>query len=393
MNAPKLTLLVLAGLFVVLCGCTSHRSGPYSPTEPARRDTAAAERLTREAAELIASNPTKAEELLREALTADLFHGPAHNNLGVLFLNAGQLYEAAGEFEWARKLMPGHPDPRLNLGLALERGDRRVPHRTGPRARAPTNPSSPDPLPTPPRPPGCRHDHQPRADRNECAPAVAILGSRPVVGRRRNGAVIVYLNPSGRAKVAVINKTQANTHVSCEPIFSAIVRVSNLPNRLCSALDDHLQFAVQNFIDCGCDNLYFRVDFFRCLNPKCITLQHPTGRDDACNFCFVHEWFAFADTPMATMTPERTVRRHSAHCVQVAMSKNNLGVPECERIVTIDDLIIKLVATMKHSRTVSVKNPKTAMAGNDINSMQTRRDQLTCLYIYIGYRVHPSHLG
>lgn len=124
MNAPKLTLLVLAGLFVVLCGCTSHRSGPYSPTEPARRDTAAAERLTREAAELIASNPTKAEELLREALTADLFHGPAHNNLGVLFLNAGQLYEAAGEFEWARKLMPGHPDPRLNLGLALERGGR-----------------------------------------------------------------------------------------------------------------------------------------------------------------------------------------------------------------------------------------------------------------------------
>lgn len=124
MNAPKLTLLVLAGLFGVPSGCTSHRSGPYSPTEPARRDTAAAERLTREAADLIASNPTKAEELLREALTADLFHGPAHNNLGVLFLNAGQLYEAAGEFEWARKLMPGHPDPRLNLGLALERGGR-----------------------------------------------------------------------------------------------------------------------------------------------------------------------------------------------------------------------------------------------------------------------------
>lgn len=124
MNPPKLTLLVLAVVLGVLSGCTSHRSGPYSPTDPERRDTAAAERLTREAADLIASNPTKAEELLREALTADLFHGAAHNNLGVLYLNAGQLYEAAGEFEWARKLMPGHPDPRLNLGLALERGGR-----------------------------------------------------------------------------------------------------------------------------------------------------------------------------------------------------------------------------------------------------------------------------
>jgi len=33
---------------------------------------------------LIDSDPAKAAELLREALTADLFFGPAHNNLGVL---------------------------------------------------------------------------------------------------------------------------------------------------------------------------------------------------------------------------------------------------------------------------------------------------------------------
>jgi tetratricopeptide (TPR) repeat protein len=58
--------------------------------------------------------------LLREALGADLFFGPAHNNLGVLYLKQGKLYEAASEFEWARKLMPGHPDPRMNLALTLE---------------------------------------------------------------------------------------------------------------------------------------------------------------------------------------------------------------------------------------------------------------------------------
>jgi hypothetical protein len=51
-----------------------------------------------------------------EALSADLFFGLAHNNLGVLYLKEDKLYEAANEFEWARKLMPGHPDPRMNLG-------------------------------------------------------------------------------------------------------------------------------------------------------------------------------------------------------------------------------------------------------------------------------------
>ena len=34
------------------------------------------------------------------------------------------LYDAAAEFEWARKLMPGHPDPRLNLAITLERAGR-----------------------------------------------------------------------------------------------------------------------------------------------------------------------------------------------------------------------------------------------------------------------------
>jgi tetratricopeptide (TPR) repeat protein len=73
---------------------------------------------------LVDKDPAEAERLLREALDADLFNGPAHNNLGALYLRQGRLYEAAGEFEWARKLMPGHPDPRLNLALTLERAGR-----------------------------------------------------------------------------------------------------------------------------------------------------------------------------------------------------------------------------------------------------------------------------
>ena len=79
-----------------------------------------AQELSSRAADLVESDPEAAERMLREALGADLFFGPAHNNLGVLYLREGKLYEAAGEFEWARKLVPGHPDPRMNLALTLE---------------------------------------------------------------------------------------------------------------------------------------------------------------------------------------------------------------------------------------------------------------------------------
>ena len=108
----------------VLSACKTAPTGPYNPPAESARSTVEAERLNREAAELIQKEPERAEELLRRALTADLFFGPAHNNLGVLHLERGDLYEAAHEFEWARKLLPGHPDPRVNLALALERAGR-----------------------------------------------------------------------------------------------------------------------------------------------------------------------------------------------------------------------------------------------------------------------------
>jgi Flp pilus assembly protein TadD len=106
-------------------GCRAARSSsPYATQSEVQRDSLKAQRLTQEAAELIDTKPERAEALLREALTADLYHGPAHNNLGVLYLKQGKIYEAAGEFEWGRKLMPGHPDPRMNLALTLERAGR-----------------------------------------------------------------------------------------------------------------------------------------------------------------------------------------------------------------------------------------------------------------------------
>lgn len=115
--------LVAAGL--TSCnGSRSHAGSPYATPTEGQRDTAKAERLSSEAAECIHTDPERAERLLREALTADLYCGPAHNNLGVLYLAQGKLYEAANEFEWARKLLPGHPDPRMNLALVFESAGR-----------------------------------------------------------------------------------------------------------------------------------------------------------------------------------------------------------------------------------------------------------------------------
>jgi len=66
--------------------------------------------------------PPRQQTILKsEALEADLFHAKAHNNLGVLLLTKADLYGAAQEFEWAKKLLPGHPEPRLNLAITLER--------------------------------------------------------------------------------------------------------------------------------------------------------------------------------------------------------------------------------------------------------------------------------
>jgi Tfp pilus assembly protein PilF len=115
---------VLAAGTLLLGGCAAPGSGPYEPRSEAQRNTTRAEALNRDAAELIGSDDEGAEKLLREALTEDLFFGPAHNNLGVVFLEQGKLYEAAAEFEWARKLMPGHPDPRVNLALCMEQAGR-----------------------------------------------------------------------------------------------------------------------------------------------------------------------------------------------------------------------------------------------------------------------------
>jgi tetratricopeptide (TPR) repeat protein len=115
---------VLVGICILPACTTTRSSSPYATQTAEQRDPRRADELNTQAAELIGRDSARAEELLRQALAADLYHGPAHNNLGTLYLEQGKLYEAASEFEWARKLLPGHPDPRMNLALTLETAGR-----------------------------------------------------------------------------------------------------------------------------------------------------------------------------------------------------------------------------------------------------------------------------
>ena len=124
MSVRQIFALLGLACCVACQGTGDRRTSPYSALEGEERQTAKAEELTKKAADLILTDPKTAERLLRDALARDLFFGPAHNNLGVILLNAGDLYGAASEFEWACKLMPGHPDPEVNLGLTLERAGR-----------------------------------------------------------------------------------------------------------------------------------------------------------------------------------------------------------------------------------------------------------------------------
>lgn len=116
-----LCIVTLGSLSIGNTGCTSSQKRKSDEAQTSTRDPAKAEECHQKALKALEADDTKqAEVLLREALNHDLFHGPAHNNLGTILLQRGELYEAAEQFEYARKLLPGHPDPRHNLASTLE---------------------------------------------------------------------------------------------------------------------------------------------------------------------------------------------------------------------------------------------------------------------------------
>ena len=118
--------LCLAGL-VLAAGCaansgraTARRTYRTVQTDPLRETDVAKRYASQGLAHLDAGRLDEAEQAFREALAADVEHGPAHNNLGKVYYQQQDWYQAAWEFEYARKLMPNRPEPRNNLGLVLE---------------------------------------------------------------------------------------------------------------------------------------------------------------------------------------------------------------------------------------------------------------------------------
>lgn len=116
-------LLLLAS--TLLAACQPHNLPAQSDYQTVgkvpNRDTDKAQQSNDEALKLLDKKDyAGAERLLKQALAQDVMFGPAHNNLGLLYFRQSKLYLAAWEFQYATKLMPGHPEARNNLGLVFE---------------------------------------------------------------------------------------------------------------------------------------------------------------------------------------------------------------------------------------------------------------------------------
>jgi Flp pilus assembly protein TadD len=110
---------------VPAAGCQSESRQPPADYQTVgrdpQRDADAAARENARGADLMDHGDwAGAEAAFKAALTADVLHGPAHNNLGKVYFHQGKLYLAAWEFQYAMKLMPNQPEPLNNLGLVFE---------------------------------------------------------------------------------------------------------------------------------------------------------------------------------------------------------------------------------------------------------------------------------
>lgn len=119
---------IFAGVLVsLLCvaGCTNSHAPKATDYETVAqyptRNRSLAQQENALAVQLLADGDYEAaEKKIKNALTADVTYGPAHNNLGKVYYHQGRFYQAAWEFRYAIKLMPHQPEPINNLGLVFE---------------------------------------------------------------------------------------------------------------------------------------------------------------------------------------------------------------------------------------------------------------------------------
>ncbi len=121
-RCAPISILVLVA---AVNGCNAHRyaTSPYlTSPEPRTRNTVLAQQFNDDGLKHIeAGELDEAQALFRQALDADLLYPAAHNNLGLVLLRQGKMYESAWEFSYAAKLMPHSAEPRHNLGTLMEK--------------------------------------------------------------------------------------------------------------------------------------------------------------------------------------------------------------------------------------------------------------------------------
>jgi Tfp pilus assembly protein PilF len=120
-----LTVTAAAWMSLLAAGCqksTLENKGEYNTVaKDPRRDTEQARKHNAAGVGFLKQQlDSQAETEFKDALAADLFFGPAHNNLGTLYYRQEKYYLAAWEFQFAAKLMPNRAQPRNNLGLVFE---------------------------------------------------------------------------------------------------------------------------------------------------------------------------------------------------------------------------------------------------------------------------------
>lgn len=116
-------LLIIVVTCVTVSGCRSQSHNPSYSTTPSRSnsDQASASELNQRGLEYVSNGDrASAAEAFRAALWRDIRFAPAHNNLGLVLLEDGRVYESASEFAFAAKLNPGSPEPIVNLGRLYE---------------------------------------------------------------------------------------------------------------------------------------------------------------------------------------------------------------------------------------------------------------------------------
>ncbi|MCC9599465.1 hypothetical protein LOC67_02750 [Stieleria sp. JC731] len=126
-NGRKLiSAMMVAALLAAPAGCSLSRSANRSVVKAAsKRDTAKAKRLTNSGIRsLNHEHRDLAAKHFRDAIEADYAYGPAHNNLGLMHYQQGNLYQAVMAFEEARQFLPQDATVVYNLALALESGGR-----------------------------------------------------------------------------------------------------------------------------------------------------------------------------------------------------------------------------------------------------------------------------